>query len=263
MILTPDLKIHIPGSQMKHTAKAITLTGFAGAAALAGSTQAYGTIVNLVDPSNIAGHAPSTAASSKEYYTILTGKTSTKSTGAQLEFGYLNSSTYNEFFTGLYGLTTGTKAAAYYSAAGTVYSYPLGKGATIGTGGAYAFNQKAGYFTLMSLVVNGTTYGFGASSVNTPEYLGFQFLDTADGLVHDGWLEIENETYTSAASPGGLIFLGGAYNNVADSAGGTILAGQMGTNAVPEPGTLSALAAGAAALVGVGLKRRRKAALAA
>ena len=99
--------------------------------------------------------------------------------------------------------------------------------------------------------------------MNTAEYLGFQFLDTDDGLVHDGWLEIENETYTSATNPGGLIFLGGAYNTVADSAGGTILAGQSAPAAVPEPGTLSALALGAAGLVGVGLKRRRKAALAA
>jgi hypothetical protein len=253
--LTEPRKIIIPEGAMNQSTNALTLTGIAGAVALAGASQAYGAIVNLTDPTNITGKAPSTAASSKEYYTILTGKTSTKSsTGAQLEFGYLNSSTYNEFFTGVYGLTAGTQAAGYYSSAGTVYSYPLPKGATIGTGGSYAFNQHTGYFTIMAIDDGGTQYGF--MTENEDVYLGFQFLDTADGLIHDGWLELDSETYTSSTSPGGLIFLGGAYNDVADVNGGTITAGQ--TASVPEPGTLSALAAGAVALAGVGLKRRRQ-----
>ena len=245
---------------MKHTAKALTLTGFAGAVAFAGGTQAYGAIVNLTDPSNITGHAANTAGSAKEYYNVLTGvTTSTATSSDDLEFGYYNNSSTNEFFTGVAGLKAGGYAAGYYASNGTVYSYPIPKGAAIGSSGAYAFNQKSGYFTIMSLSVGGNQYGFGTE--NEPVYLGFQFLDGNDGLLHDGWLELDSETYTSASNPGGLIFLAGAYNNVADSNGGSILAGQSA--AVPEPGTLGALAAGAAALVGVGLKRRRKAALAA
>ena len=171
----------------------------------------------------------------------------------------MDSSTYNEFFTGVYGLG-GAKAAAYqYSTANSAYAYSAAKGSKIGTGGAYKFNQYAGRFTFLTLYANGSSYN-SLQPLNTPTYLGFEFTST-DGLLHDGWLELESETYASASSPGGLIFLGGAYNNVADSAGGTILVGQ--TAAVPEPGTLSALALGAAGLVGVGLKRRRKAALAA
>ena len=251
---------------MKQAGKAVTFTGIAGAVAVAGASQAYGAIVNLTDPSNITGHAPTTAGSTKEYYNVLAGTTSTSSTGADLEFGYYDNSTSKEFFTGFYGLTAGTQAAAYNSynpntMTNTAYAYPMGKGSTIGTG-SIAFAQNAGYFTLLSIDNNstGAAYGFGAAALNTPEYLGFQFLDSADGLVHDAWLEIENETYTSATSPGGLVFFGGAYNTVADANGGTITAGQ---SAVPEPGTLSALAIGAAGLVGVGLKRRRQAASAA
>ena len=247
---------------MKQSAKAITFTGLAGAAAFAGATQSYGTIVNLVDPSNITGNAPNTAASTKEFYSVDTGKTTTTSTGAEFEFGYLNSSTYNEFFTGIYGLK-GAKAAAYqYSTANSAYAYAIPKGGVIGTGGPFKFNQYTSRFTFLSLYANGSSYN-SIQPLNTPEYLGFEFTSTTDGLLHDGWLEIESETYTSAASPGGLIFIAGAYNTVADSAGGTILAGQVGTNAIPEPGTLSALALGAAGLAGLGLKRRRQAALAA
>ena len=56
-----------------------------------------------------------------------------------------------------------------------------------------------------------------------------------------------------------MTFIAAAYNSVADgTADGLITTGQVGTNAVPEPGTLGALAIGAAALAGVGYKRRRR-----
>ena len=189
---------------------------------------------------------------------MLTGVTTATATSADdLEFGYYNNSSNGEFFTGVYALKGGT-TAAYYASNGVVYAYPIAKGGKIGSGGNYNFGQKSGYFTFLSVSVAGTQYGF--RTENEPEYLGFQFLDSNDGQLHDGWLELDSETYTSASNPGGLIFLGGAYNTVSDTAGGTIDAGQ--TAAVPEPGTLGALAAGAAALVGVGLKRRRQSALA-
>ena len=43
---------------MTYSANRIALTGIAGAAAFAGATQSYGTIVNLTDPANITGYAP-------------------------------------------------------------------------------------------------------------------------------------------------------------------------------------------------------------
>ena len=113
----------------------------------------------------------------------------------------------------------------------------------------------------MSLTYNGTAYAI--QKPNVLEYVGFDFK-AADGLIHDGWIELESVSNDGGATiGGGLKFIAAAYNSVADSAGGTITAGQLPAAAAPEPGTLSALALGAAGLVGVGLKRRRRAALAA
>ncbi len=237
----------------------MTLGGLVGAVALAGASQAYGTIISVAPPTSIPGVA-TTSASVKEYWDVDTGTTSgTKTAATDLEFGYFNSST--EFFTGVYGFN-GSKAAAYeYQGSGSAYSayaYNATKGSLIGTGGAFAFAQHTGYFTLMAFTYNGNPYN-SLQTTGAIQYLGFQFK-AADGLLHDGWLELESDTYTSAASPGGLKFIAAAYNSVPDgTAAGLIASGDPG--AVPEPGTLSALALGAAALVGVGLKRRRRTAL--
>ena len=104
----------------------------------------------------------------------------------------------------------------------------------------------------MAFTYGGTSYGF--QTENQIMYIGFKFV-AADGFLHDGWLELESDTFQDAGHPGGLHFIAGAYNTTPDSEGGTIMVGQTG---VPEPGTLSMLAVGAAGLVGVGLKRRRK-----
>ncbi len=247
---------------MKQSGSALTLTGLAGAVAVAGASQAYGTVINVAAPNTITGHAPSTAGTSREYWNPATGATTT-TTGADLvNFGYYNNSSTNEFFTGVYLLSAtsgvpGGGVVSYYASNATNYAYGLAKGATIGTGATYAtFGQKAGYYSILSLTYKGTAYAI--QKPGTTYYVGFQFTDTADGLLHDGWVELESDTYTSAANPGGLKFIAAAYNNVPDASGGTIAIGAVGTNAIPEPGTLSALALGAAALGGVGLQRRRK-----
>ena len=251
---------------MKHSAKAMTLTGLAGATAFAGATQSYATIVSVTPPTNITGTA-STTTSIKEFWDVDTGTTSAaRATGSDVEFGYFNGATSGggyEFFTGFYGLNGG-KSAAYITSSGSGYAYSLAQGTRIGTGGPNTFGQTAGRFTFMSFTYNGTAYGLndGSQNPNQIEYVGFQFK-AADGLIHDGWVELESETYAST-SPGGLIFLGAAYNTVPDASGGYINSGLLtGGTAVPEPGTLAALAMGAAGLAGVGLKRRRKTALAA
>ena len=246
---------------MKQSAKSVTFTGLAGAVAVAGASQAYGTIINVAPPTNITGN--NTATFGREYWNALTGTTSaTRPTAFSLQFGYENGTLSNGntlFYTAVHGGTGGASTANYYYAGNAkFFAYGITKGATIGTGGTYAsFGQSATYFTVLGEVYKGNTASI--FPINQVSYLGFQFLGS-DNALHDGWVELENETYTSAANPGGLIFLAAAYNSVADTAaGGTIAAGQAGTNAVPEPGTLGALAMGAAALAGVGLKRRQAA----
>ncbi len=249
---------------MKQTANALKYTGLAGAVAVAGASQAYGTIINVQPPTNITGNNSATFGN-REYWNALTGATSTTRPAAfSLQFGYENGTLANGstlFYTAVHGGTGGASTANYYYAGNMrFFAYGITKGSTIGTGGTYAnFGQSATYFTVLGEVYKGNTAS--VFPINQVSYLGFQFLGS-DNALHDGWVELENVTYTSAANPGGLIFLAAAYNSVSDAAGGTITAGQVGTNAVPEPGTLGALAAGAAALAGVGFKRR-KAALAA
>ena len=248
---------------MKQSAKTVTFTGIAGAVAVAGASQAYGTIINVPVPTNLTGVAQGTATGTKrEYWDVETGKTTAASTAAtDFNFGlYSGTAAYpTEFFTGVYG--TGGGVATYAAPNGTYYAFASGKGPTSGTGGTYAsFKESTTSYTIMSLTYNGTAYAI--QKPGSIYYVGFQFTLSTDGLKHNGWIELESNTYTSAASPGGLTFFAAAYNSVPDgTAAGLITLGQVGTNAVPEPGSLCALAVGAAGLAGVGLKRRRKAAL--
>lgn len=234
---------------MKQSAKAITFTGLVGAAALAGASQSYGAIVTVTPPASIPGSATNSGA--RIYYDVDTGTTSiTQTSGSDLEFLYENtvlSGGGSLFETDIKGLNGGSAAAYLFSSANIAYAYNIPFGAKIGTGGNYAFGQSTKYLTFMTLNYHGDTYNSQLPE-NGNYFVGFQFK-ASDGLLHDGWVELDSETYTDAANPGGLLFLGLAYNTTPDSQGGTILAGQ--TAAVPEPGTLAALALGAASSVSV------------
>ncbi len=230
---------------MKQSANTLKYGGLLGAVALAGASQSYGAVVNF-KPANIVPTSGTSSPSIKTFIDIDGNGTN------DIEFGYFQSaSSPNEFFAGVY-LLNGGKAAGYLSPYGTVYTYPLATGSTVGTG-SIGFNQYAGRFSFMVLQYNGATYGFAGSTPNTQLNLGFQF--TENGNLLNGYVTFEADPYVSATNPGGLIFTKGAYQS---TVGTSITVGA--TAAVPEPGTLSALAIGAAGLVGVGLKRRRKAA---
>ncbi len=249
---------------MKQSAKTVTLTGFAGAVAFAGASQAYGTVVSVATPTNIVNAPLGTGVNTKrEYWNVDTGATTTTAAaGYDINFGLLNSSTYNEFFTGLAvanGATTGGGSVSYLASNGTIYAYGLTAGSTVGTGGKYAtFQQSASAYTIMSLIYAGTPYAI--MQPGNPYYVGFKFT-AADGLLHDGWVQLQSD-YNTTTQAGSLTFLAAAYNTTPDAQGGQVIVGSFATP-VPEPGTLSALALGAAVLTGVGLKRRRRAALAA
>ena len=255
---------------MKNTSRIQVGAGLIGAVAVASASQAYGGVVSVKAPANIPGNAPSTTGT-LEYWNVATGTTTSAATAAtDFALGYGDFSTtgggavlesVGYGYTGKFAGKTYSYTAPNGKTYANTYAFSIPKGATIGTAGKYAaFAQTAGQVTFLSLNYNGTDYG--NLPVGTPGYVGFQFT-AADGLLHDGWLELETDPYTSAASPGGLTFLGAAYNTTPDAQGGIIAAGDTGTSSVPEPGSLSALAIGAIGLTGVGRGRRRAAASAA
>ena len=138
---------------------------------------------------------------------------------------------------------------------GQAYAYSLALNTTVGS--ASPFYQKAGSFTHLVTNYNGVNYGAAGSLrglAGTPEYVGFKFVTTA-GVTDYGYIQVETDLYNSAADPGGLKFLKLAYDNT----GAAIAVGAAAT-AVPEPGTLAALAMGAVGFAGIAAKRRRKAA---
>lgn len=244
---------------MKQSTYALKL---AGAAALAGSTQAYGQVIQIAPPTNIPGHAPINNPSpvTTEYYNVLTGATdATQQPGDDFSFSYFNSAYHNNpdyFITSVNGLKPGSAIASTYQFV-YLYANALTKGTVIGSD-TMQFHQTPNpanfvYNGYLTVSFQGTPSSLMQPNTNT--YLGFQFTDSNDGLIHNGYLELNSVPYTSPSSPGGLFFLGGAYNSIPD--------GQVGGDitAVPEPGTISSLILGAAALAGVGLGRRRRSAL--
>lgn len=222
-----------------------TLKGLAGAAALAGASQAYGTVVTVTPPANITGNDPATGSSSpvRRYIDLDTGASSTSNfTGADLELAYrsFTSGSYviqQSFVFSLSGQT------ASYAVSGQYYAYKIGSGKTIP--GAYTFGQSGTYLSHIATHVNSSDYGFWY--LGQRGFVGFSFTDK-NGQLDYGYVEVETDAYQSVANPGGLQFFSLAYDN----SGGPIT-----TGAVPEPSTLAALAFGGFGLAAGAMRKRR------
>lgn len=180
----------------------------------------YSGIVNINVPDTLDGI----------YLNVVTG--SIGATGGAVPGWDLNPYTAGTGFN-LWGATTTT----WLSTGGVIAGpYPLALGTPIDSGGTY-FRPGGG-----------TDVG-PQITLNSPNYLGFQFINEANSnLIHYGWLRID-----FGATDGDRIIIEYAYE---DQEGVGILAG-AGSSAevVPETSTLSLLALGA-----VGLLRRRRAA---
>ena len=224
----------------------------AGAAALAGSTQAYGQIVPITGTALPSDLTVTPGGSSTEYYTILGGGSTSSSPGGDLKIDLFEDNSGNFSLDFLPVQTTDATTGFSFPASGATYgaSYSIAAGAKVGTGSTDTptfITVTPGYpfFSIAPFAV----------TANTPEFIGFQFTDPsgAPGNIHDGYLELES------LSPGTLSFLGGAYNNTPEGEEG---GAYITVEAIPEPGTISSLMLGAAALGGVGLLRRRRSILA-
>ena len=222
--------------------------GLAGAIAIASGTSAYGTIITVSTPADLTN---SPGGANTQVNWDVNGD-------AINDFLFLNR--YPNTVPGNYGVIWQMNMNGTVAANGCIgymgpfirYANALAFGAPIN--GAQFFNPGAAQSTL------GSRYSYGAAGVfyyggfaaggpngsvppGTFAYAGFRF-NAADG-VHYGWVRL--------AVSAGLIDFANPIAAAYESAPGVgITAG-----AVPEPGTLSLLALGAAGVLGAVVKRRR------
>ena len=224
-----------------------TTTGLAGAVAIAGGTQAYGSVVTVTPPANITPTSGATAATSRAFDINGDGT-------VDLEFDFQQTSTAGNFVSGVYGEGgVGVAAPVAYAGSYVVYANRLTVGTSIGPTSAFA--QEAPYTDVLASRFSGTFYGQFVTSTGAAVsgWTGFEFTAT-DG-IHYGAVDLSTSRYVSASSPGGITFLAAEYESVA----GTPLVITTPA-AVPEPSSLAALAFGAAGAAGAVLRRRRTAA---
>ena len=232
-------------SFMRKMAKGSVLTkGLAGAAALAGATQAYGTIVVVNPPANIVGHDPAGgSATPTRVFLDLDGN---GTNDLELAYRSFTSGAYAIQQSFVFSLTGQTAAAGPIGAYAQFYAYKLAAGTLIP--GTNQMAQSATYLTQVVTNVNGTEYGLWL--MGDRGFIGFSFRD-ANNQLDFGYIEIETDIFNGAGNPGGLKFFKLAYDN----SGAPIIAG-----AVPEPSTLAALAFGGAGLAAAAFRRRKQAA---
>ena len=227
-----DTKNSQPGAALQRRLSGYSILFAAGACAVASAPNAEASVVssgplNISVPVSVSGIYIDLADFTT--YTSLSAAQTAEGTAAPIlniwgtsnTFSYLypSASTVNRF------VGTGTSPSE------------LAAGATIDSTSTYTTSRASG-----ALTPNPWTAG-------TTGYLGFRFTNGA--TTEYGWAQITAQAPPTAANPTKI--LGLAYENT----GAGILAGQ--TSAVPEPGTVGALAFGA---VGAGVMawRRRKAA---
>ena len=236
----------------KHTAGSSVIKGLAGAVALAGTTQAYGAVV--------AGNAPLTStitgtAANRGAYTSwdIDGDGVLDFTvGAAVDRAGGNPPLQQpDSITSVNGVYSSEMAVGYirYSPVfgRNIYCSNLAVGTTVGAASTFpALNDVYGFL--------GNRYGATTNGQfpNTTGYIGFRFVES--GQLHYGYAEFSSVLTgsTNADATCTVTYLGSYYETAANT---PIIVG-----AVPEPGSLAALAFGVAGAAGVAACRRRKSA---
>jgi hypothetical protein len=228
---------------MRKKATGSVLTkGLAGAAALAGATQAYGTIVVVNLPANIAGNDP--AAGSATPINRLIDVDGNGTMDLRIS--------YRSFVTGgyvlqqsfVFSMTGQTAAYGPVGAQDQYYAYRLAAGDAIP--GTNQFAQNTSNF-LTHIVTNVDGNEYGLWSLGDRGFVGFSFLNASNQLDF-GYIELQTNAWTGPGTIG-VQFFSLAY----ETSGGPIVAG-----AVPEPSTLAALAFGGVGLAAAAYRRRKK-----
>ncbi len=128
---------------------------------------------------------------------------------------------------------------------GDVYAGKAAGGQTIDSGIA-----TWGTSSILRTKSTGGVAGYWPDNLADPRYIGLQF-DIGPSTYY-GWARVGVDTDTSGPHATATVYEY-AYNNVA---GASILSGQV-SDAVPEPGTFSLFALGAAGIAAFKLRRRK------
>lgn len=215
------------------------LKGLAGAAALAGASQAYGTIIVRNVPANIAGNDPTTNTSATPVNRLIDvdGNGST-----DLRISYRSFNTQGYIIQQSFAFSQNGGGTASYNPPGSTqfYCYELAAG---DSSAAYGFGQSATYLSRVATNIDGNDYGFWA--LGERGFIAFSFMGT--GGLKFGYIELQTNAWTGAGTIG-VQFFSLAY----EDSGGPITMG-----AVPEPTTLAALAFGGAGLAAAAYRRRK------
>ena len=227
----------------KHAASSIAIKGFTGAVALAGATQAYGSVVMVAPPANITGTGSTGEA-------VVTWDVNNDGT-ADFVFGAGAANIGGSKYLAYTGVNSYSGGVVGYKLDGTYnYASKLTKGTTIG---AASYFVKGTYLTTIGVKYGATVQGQFPNG--TTGYLGFDFT-AADGL-HYGYIELTDGLMSTAkpgTSGGSLKFIEAFY----DTTPGEAIT--IGGAAVPEPSSVAALAFGAAGVAGAVAYRRKLAA---
>jgi hypothetical protein len=214
-------------------------TGFAGAVALAGASEAYGNVVaSTTVPANF------TPTSNTSLYQPSWDIDGDGTADFQFVFYQKAGNSGLNWLSGAYGYGgAGVNCAVAYTGAYATYINRLTNGNTVGpaSGFAQGAGTMGGYVSVLASRFGTKLYG--AWKTVTDGFMGFEFT-ASDGL-HYGYIEIKTSRFVSAAN---------AFYETTPNTAITVAAA-----AVPEPGTLASLAFGAAMLGATAMRRARKA----
>jgi hypothetical protein len=221
--------------ELKKSGKSL-LGGLAGAAMLAGGSQAYGDIVVVTPPDDLPNLGEGTVNPGPGDFDPAPFDMNGDGTD---DFGFnfrnIDSATF-EWQANWFGIEAASGVVGY---TGLFYDYADNLSAGTEIGPASTFFGEGGAPGTETQVFLGSEYfyapygGFGSIDSTVRGFIGVKF--EAAGETHYGWLDIE------AGEELGLIFYGAAYNSTPGE--------PIGAGEVPEPGSLALLALGAAALL--------------
>jgi hypothetical protein len=220
--------------------------GLAGAIAIASGTSAYGTVITVNTPADLT-NVPGGPNTSVNW-----------DVNGDAINDFIFTNRFPNTTPGSYGViwqlnmngATATNGTLGYMGPFIRYAFALQANASIGPAGSFNAGGQACLGSRYSYGAAGV-YNYGGFAANGPNgsvapgtfaFAGFKF-NAVDG-IHFGWVRLAvNAGIIDFANP-----IAAAYESTPNTA---ILAG------VPEPGTISLLALGAAGVLGAVIKRRR------